>query len=434
MNSVITQSNSNRDNLFLLSVPLVMAGSCLAGIAIGPLRHTGLFWIMTLVVGFLLVPLKGLRKVTFPWLGWLPFYAFFGASLFWSEMDWRFNIQMYFQMLVYPIVGIIASYTIDSEDELASYNSLYIAATLFIGLCCAYFMLGPGRAIQENIGNASLYTGFAERIAAMSLIVTGCIFLAQFHIIPKTAVAMWLICFGISVLSQSRMATVVLLLLWLIHPRLATLKQRILITGSVCLIGILAFNTPIIQDRFFAKKSGLSGKGTMEDVLKGKFDSAGRFETWPIVIEKSADTPWLGHGVGESAPFILSVWAPMDKPHNEYLKCLYDGGYLGLGAFVIGLFSTFLNITWNLRKAGARNWAASAAYMGWISFILMAVCDNPLVSGNNFLHPIFFLVGAANGITARLMKTEESPPMEVNEVDDRFDATTPRFLKPIMMR
>ncbi len=416
-----------------------MAGSCLAGIAIGPLRHTGLFWILTLFAGCLLIPLKGTRKITFPWLGWLPFYVLLGASLFWSGMDWRFNIQMYCQMLVYPIVGIIASYSIDSEEELSSYNSLYIGATLFIGICCAFFMVGPGRSIQEQIGKTSIYTGFAERIAAMSLIVIGCIFLAQFHLIPKTAMSMWLISFGISILSQSRMATVVLLLLWLIHPRLVTFKQRVMITALVCIAGMLAFNTPIIQDRFFAKKSGLSGKGTIEDVIKGKFDSAGRFETWPIVIQKSADTPWFGHGVGESAPFILSVWAPMDKPHNEYLKCLYDGGYLGLGAFVLGLLSTLLNITRNLRKAGDRNWAASAAYMGWFSFIVMSVCDNPLVSGNNFLHPIFFLVGAANGITEKLIANEDAcsrPDDEDTEDEDgeRFEASVHQPLKPVMMR
>ena len=255
LNSVVSQpANSNRDNLLLMSVPAVMAGSCIGGIAIGPLRHTGLFWILTLVAGCLIIPLKGIRKVTFPWLGWLPFYLFFGVSLFWSEMDWRFNIQMFCQMLVYPVIGIIASYTIDSEEELESYNSLYIAATVFIGLCCAYYMIGPGRAVQEQIGSSSQYSGFAERIAAMSLIVVGSIFLAQFHKIPITAFVMWMLSFGISVLSQSRMATIVLLLLWMVHPRLATIKQRMLITVFVAFVGMLAFNTPIIQDRFFAKK------------------------------------------------------------------------------------------------------------------------------------------------------------------------------------
>jgi len=406
LSNEIGLQESKRDNLFLKSIPLVMAFSCIGGMSFGGVRHTGLFWMASIVFGFILIPLKGSRKITFPWLGWLPFFVFCGFSLGWSDLDWRNNIQMFIQMLCFPVIGTIASYSIRSEADLARYNNLYIFATLFIGVMCVYYMLGPGRSIQKQI--EGVYSGFSERPAACSLIIIAAIFLAQIHKIPKTAIFMWLLTFVICIISESRMATLVLLLLWMIHPQLASIQLRLVLIAAVLLLGLAAFNTSIIQDRFFKKSSGFSGSGSIEDVMKGKFDSAGRFDAWPIVLERSGDTPWFGHGIGQSAPFVYSVWAPMDKPHNEYLKVLYDGGYIGLGCFVLGLLSTLGNLTWNLYRTGMQNWATSAAIMGWVGFILMAVVDNPLVYGNNFTHPLFFLVGATNGITSAILLSEKN--------------------------
>ena len=220
-----------------------MAVSAVGGIAIGPLRHTGLLWILTFLIACALIPLKGLRTITFPWLAWLPLYFFLGFSLTWTEFDWRYNIQLFVQMCVYPLIGIIASYTIRSEEELENYNFLYILATLLIGLFCVYYTIGPGMA--SNTSDGSLYNGFAERPAATSLIVVASLFLAQIHKIPKTAILMWCLCFGICILSASRMATVVLLLLWIIHPQLASLKTRIVLTGVAMVLGIAAFYIPL---------------------------------------------------------------------------------------------------------------------------------------------------------------------------------------------
>ena len=422
--------SNNRDNLFLMSVPIVMAASSIAGISIGPLRHTGLLWILTLIFGCMLLSIKGLRKVTFPWLGWLPLYLLLGCSLSWGEFDWRNNIQLFVQMTVYPLIGIIASYAIRSEEELESYNVLYIVATLAIGLFCVYY--GAGKT--DDYSDA-LYSGFADRPAATSLIAIAALFLAQIHKIPKTAIAMWGLCFGICILSASRMATVVLLVLWIVHPQLASLKTRFLLIIAVMALGLAAFNSSIIQDRFFTKKYGFSGKGTLSDVFSGKFDSAGRFDVWPIIIEKSADAPWFGHGVGQSVPFVLSVWAPMDKPHNEYLKLLYEGGFIGLGFFALGIVSTVINLYRILRVTRNRNWASSAAIMGFVGFILMAIVDNPLVYGNNFMHPVFFLIGAANGIAAGLLENDEQNATQNENASGACLNTSGReTIKPILLR
>lgn len=404
---------NKKETLFLYSIPYSMAASCFGGIAIGPLRHTGAIWIATVFFGILLIALKGNRRVTFPVLIWAPFYLFFGVSLLWGGFDYRNNIQLYVQYLVFPVVGIVASYAIRTEEYVRNLNVHFIIATVIIGLICVYYTIGLGRSYEND--ESALYQGFAYRSAATSLIVVASIFLAQYHRSKTMSILVWLICLGICLLSASRMATVVLLGLWLVHPRLASIQSRVLMSAAVIVIGLAAFNTSIIQDRFFTKKSGFKGKGSIEDVMEGKFDSAGRFETWPIVIEKSGDAPWFGHGVGESAPFILSIWAPIDKPHNEYLKMLYEGGFIGLSLFVFGMLGTLANLWWNLSKTGQTNWVTSAAIMGWLGFLLMAIVDNPLVYGNNFLHPLFMLVGAANGITWQSLKDKEAGNVTVSK-------------------
>ena len=405
--------DNRRETLFLYSIPYSMAASCFGGVAIGPLRHTGAIWIATVFFGILLIALKRGRQVTFPVLVWAPFYSFMGISLLWGGFDYRDNIQLYVQYLAFPVVGIVASYTIRNVEFVRKINIHFVIAIGIIGLFCVYYTVGPGRHYVDP--KSSLYQGFADRPAATSLIVVASIFLAQYHRSKTISILVWLLCFGICLLSASRMATVVLLGLWLIHPRLASIQSRLFMSAAVVLIGLAAFNTPIIQDRFFTKKYGFKGKGTIEDVMEGKFDSAGRFETWPKVIEKSGDAPWFGHGVGESTPFILSIWSHMDKPHNEYLKMLYEGGATGLSLFLLGMIGTLGNLWWNLAKTGQTNWVTSAAIMGWVGFILMAIVDNPLVYGNNFLHPLFMLVGAANGITYQWLQDKNAAGVNVSE-------------------
>ncbi len=431
-------NEAKKETLFLASIPVVMALSCIAGISFGPLRHTGLFWMATGMVGFLLIPLKRGRKITFPLWAWAPYFAFITCSLYWTRWDLRENVQILLQILVCPILGIISSYAIRKGDELARYNGLYVVCTLFVGAACLYYMVGPGRAAQG--GDGSLYQGFAERPAACGLIAVGAFFLGQIRIRPVISIAMWFLCFAICIVSESRMATFVLLALWMIHPTLVTWKARVAMAAIVVVSGLMAFNTSIIQERFFTKKYGYAGQGSIEDVMKGKFDSAGRFEAWPLVYEKSFDTPWFGHGIGESAPFVFRVWAPMDKPHNEYLKVFYEGGMIGLTFFVLGLVGTTWNLYWNVRVSGSQNWAAPAAFMAWIGFIMIAAVDNPIVYGVNFLHPVFVLVGASNGITAQILEERWKARRSIDndEAESELEVLPPPSkrdrLQPILLR
>ena len=321
------------DYLFVLAVPWVALVSCVHGLQIGPMRHTGLIWLLTWFVGLMLILLRGPKKIHFPWIWWAPLYIFLFCSLFWSQMNWKYNIQLFIQMTVYPITGIVASFAIETHAEMKRMLRDY--TWVLFGILGAYlfYAYGPGQSLQTS--DEDLYVGFAARPAAMTLIVTGGIFLSQIAKAPLRSTALWGLSFLVALLTGSRMVTLVLMTEWISHPRLASIKARIGVILLTLAIGLAAFNTPIIQDRFFMKKSGFSGKGTISDVFKGKFDSAGRFDSWPKILEASQERPWIGHGIGESGPFVYRIWAPIDKPHNEYLKMLFDGGYMALRLYFL---------------------------------------------------------------------------------------------------
>jgi len=413
-------------HLLHLSLPLAAALSCFGGLSIGSLRHTGAIWLATLVVGIQLLVaqamLRGTSRITFPWLWWIPFYCYYFFTLLWSGVQLR-NVQLGIQMLTFLVVGMVISFAVEKKEDLKSFNKLYLGTTLVIGLFCLYFMHGPGLNIQHQ-DNKGLYVGFAERPAGTTLTIVGAIFLAQIRRIPLVAVSVWLLTLILSILTGGRMATFVLIALWIVHPRLARLTTKAFIVFFTILTTLVAFNTPIIQERFFEQKTGFSGKGSVDDVMQGKFHSSGRFEAWPKILKRAHRAPLLGHGLGSSAPYVYKVWTPMDKPHNEYLKMYFEGGYVGLSLFLLAITGTWLNIRRVLRQSKAEddNWPASAAYMGLFAFVTMAAVDNPLVYGNNFMHPLFALVGAANALLAiekkERAKEEKAEKSESTEKPD----------------
>lgn len=412
------------DLLLINTVPWAAVLSSVHGLNFGSMRHTGLMWLLTLFAAVPLLVLRGGKKITFPWLCWAPFFLICFVSLTWSDLSMTYNIQLFMQMFVFYVMGMLASTAIESEEDVASWTKSYTIALTVIAVLCLFFKIGPGKAFQG--GEDGKYFGFADRPAAMTLIVIGAVFLSQFQRSPKTAIIGWFGCLAVGILSGSRMVSVVTLLLWMIHPRLASLRTRALVSIFMMVVGLAAFHTPIIQDRFFQKESGFSGSGSISDVLEGKFDSAGRFESWPKILEKSTDYPWFGHGLGQSVPFVYRVWAPMDKPHNEYLKTLFDTGYFGMGSFVLGLLGTWWNLARVVRRSqGPSAWVAQAAYMGHVGFILMAICDNPLVYATNFLDPLFVLIGAANALAARQVQAA-LPPIQPSASVQRRPPMPPR--------
>jgi O-antigen ligase len=161
-------------------------------------------------------------------------------------------------------------------------------------------------------------------------------------------------------------------------------------------IGTWIFYTPMFQARFFYR-----GSGTLADVLRGDFDTSGRFEAWPVLWEEAFKRPLLGSGVGSSMVFLESGQSglTMTHPHNDYLRIAFEVGFIGLACFVVVLVWQVFELSRRIRNSSGlvRNTFAMAL-MGWFVFAIMALTDNIIIYTVHYMVPLFALMGAAYGV------------------------------------
>jgi hypothetical protein len=159
---------------------------------------------------------------------------------------------------------------------------------------------------------------------------------------------------------------------------------------------------------------GASVLWQLDNLLKRSFtrsssagiDLSGREEAWRYFLERAADAPWLGNGLGS---VLLAndgtLYGGFVVPHNEYIRFYHDCGIIG----AVLLFASLLAV---LGKAAGNMTAGMKAY--WcamtVGFLLYSVSDNTL-STLQFMVPFCVLVGAfgAGGGSARASAAQPVP-------------------------
>lgn len=74
-------------------------------------------------------------------------------------------------------------------------------------------------------------------------------------------------------------------------------------------------------------------------------DLSGRAEAWEFFLNKAADSPWTGRGLGAvTVANDGSLYKGFVVPHNEYIRFFYDGGYIGSILLLLSLLAVFVLI------------------------------------------------------------------------------------------
>jgi O-antigen ligase len=204
----------------------------------------------------------------------------------------------------------------------------------------------------------------------------------------------WFACLGLTLATGSRIASVAILVLPILNPADRNVFRRIVVLAVVLAVGVGLCFTPQVQSRFFYGESG-----DMSKIANGEFDTSGRFDAWPPVLDEALTRPLLGHGEGTVKFFLATVWEDVLHPHNDYLRLGYEIGIIGLGMYLAV-------ISWQLWSAhrlvletnGVVRQAFAAAWLGLAAFLLIAWTDNPIVYNLWFMDPIFAILGAAYGV------------------------------------
>jgi O-antigen ligase len=244
------------------------------------------------------------------------------------------------------------------------------------------------------LGDGSEIEGVAldRRPMALAAVLVGCVFLSG----PMSlkAVAGWGLCLLLTAVTGSRMATAALVLAPIFRPAQRAFRWKVVAICVSVVIGLLLLCTPMFRMR--APITGSEGAGHL---FLEKVNSSGRFEAWPLILEKAWENPLLGAGVESAATFVPTVWPRMQSPHNDYLRIGFEFGIVGLALFLNAVVWQL----WDLRRHIARSQgilqqAFAASWLAWMMFLVAACTDNPVGYSLRYMNPLFALLGAAYGV------------------------------------
>lgn len=382
--------------IYVLCVPFAAGVSTARGLTVAGFNYTGWIWVLFVVCGSLLVTYEMLRRkecrIYFaPFCPWAIFLMFLWLSLSWTDKIGLRNIQDAIQISMPVLVGIVATVYIRSESQLRTLFVVFLIALvpLFISAFFSHHRVPKGLDMRQ-----------ARRAVALTGVLFGCVMTSRLGQRIKSARIGYLACVVLTFVSGGRMATAVLLLLPIISPasRGKSIYVRSIIRVVVLVmlvsIAIALFYTPFFQERFF-----YSGSGTLSDLYEGNFNTAGRLEAWPYILEEALKHPILGAGIGTTYEFVPTVWAEIRHCHNDYLRIGFELGLVGLSIFLAVVVWQLVDLKRRIAKSdGITRSMFVAAYLGMFGFLVTAMTDNTLIYNTWYMNPLMALIGAAYGV------------------------------------
>ena len=128
-----------------------------------------------------------------------------------------------------------------------------------------------------------------------------------------------------------------------------------------------------------------------------------------MIWEEALLRPVLGHGVGSSYSFVPKVWHDMAMVHNDYLRVVFELGFVGLAIYVaVLLWQMYETRIRAARSSGAPHEAFVAAFLGFCGLVITCCTDNTLIYNLWYTNPLFALLGAAYG-AARTVDSSGNP-------------------------
>jgi O-antigen ligase len=171
------------------------------------------------------------------------------------------------------------------------------------------------------------------------------------------------------------------------------LGKRLLSLALIGAGGLLIFSTPRMQTRMF-----YSGSGTFSEMSfdNPDFATGGRSTMWPEFAQEIEKKPWLGHGANASERFAMVLAEGVEHPHNDWLRLLYDYGYLGAALFALTLLAQVFHAFLAARRAqGLTKMLFVCAVSSFVVLSIFMLTDNIVLYAAFFGNLQFALLGLA---------------------------------------
>lgn len=341
---------------------------------------TGLAWFIPFIYCAAIVVMN-LRRVTFPWMIWLPWIILVVTYQVYSVHP---SLQRSVQLLCPIAVGMAVSTYLFDESHVAKFIKLceYLAVAFVI-----IVLIKSGLLLTGTLPNV---TGLAPEV--MSGMLIGTIYATGYALGERRYLRWWGIMSVIPIISLTRAAIVAtgLTLPFTFGPM--KLKKRLFIGATVCLLGAILFYTPRVQHKMF-----LQGEGEISDIMSSDFADSGRFAMWEHFKLGIKDEPLFGHGVGAGEILArLITFNLSGYPHNDWLLTLYDYGYFGTIIYALSLIVASLHAFRRAAfasKNGRLLFLAGAA--SFIPFAMLMYTDNIMIYVSFFGNLQFTILGIA---------------------------------------
>jgi O-antigen ligase len=384
-----------RAPVLVLATGLAALAAATVGFQVLGFSVSGFAWVLPLVLAVLML-LRHPGRVLFPWWIWVAWTLV--LVLYLAQARAPHALQRTIMMVSPVVVGMAASAArVPSTSVLATLRFLRaLAIGLFVAIAWNTGFLFTG-VLPE-------YGGFAASVMTATLLAT--VFATEYSFGRRSSLGWWGVMQLIPLIAFTRTGMFASALTFPLCFGPIKLRKRILSLALIGAGGLLIFFTPRMQTRMF-----YSGSGTFSEMSLDNpdFATGGRSTMWPEFVQEIEKKPWFGHGANASEAFAGVVNPGVEHPHNDWLRLMYDYGYLGAVLFALTLLVQFLHAF--LAARGAQGLTKVLFVCVVSSFVVLSVfmlTDNIVLYAAFFGNLQFALLGLAYA-TAGRRKESQTP-------------------------
>ncbi len=341
---------------------------------------SGWGWVVPLLISIFMITRRPSR-ITFPILVWTPWICI----VVFYFVDSGFSYLQRNMLLLCPIiVGIAVSTCRIREIQIEGFLAL-IRISVFV--LFSIVIIKTGLLIT---GILPPVTGLAPQSITACLLCS--IFAVEYSINRKSSLVQWILGAAVPVMALTRTAITVAGMTIPFTFASLKIRKRLIFLTIVAVLGVAFFYTERVQKKMF-----YSGQGTIKDVWIGNPDlfTAGRSNLWDLMKEEIKVKPAWGHGSNASEEFVLAMtWGTLTHPHNDWLRLLYDYGFVGTSVFVFCMITQILHLLREAKQAPPESRILIfAGASSFLPFVLLMFTDNIILYAAFFGNLQFTMLG-----------------------------------------
>ncbi len=410
--------------VFLLSAAGMLRFESDLGETVGGTSNLSSVWLLTLIVCcFIALPqLRIFRsRLTMPETIFLVFLAWCGFEAAIAD-NLAFALRMYLKLL-YPLLTMLLARTaigsVSSGTQLLRWV-MGVSAIAYVVLGGLTIRLAPA---VVAIAAPFCWPGgaFADYAAMMTVMALVCWRLFRKWRYPGLAFLLGTNCVLAGVRTGLLATAVGVSVFSILEFRHKALP---LLIGMYFAMALAVVAIPGIRDKTFmdARDVDFYKVATQPGTIDvDSIGSSGRFVMWKTVMDKFFwPSPLTGSGLGATQSWFYHGGYPgLMVEHSEYVRLLSDTGIVGLGLYLLAVFSSMKSL-WGIYRCATHPMARYLSLLGLSIFPAYLVCmgfDNVL----NYVLPAeqypFALTGAAIGLQQSLKQARRSLPTDDGHSD-----------------